>query len=60
MKNSFPNSKNCKHSFLLFLYFSLGCACCPKGYLPCGYPNYKKCFKASQFKKGDRVGCQGT
>merc|ERR1711879_623997 len=36
-----------------------GCACCPKGYLPCGYPNYKKCFKASQFKKGDRVGCQG-
>jgi len=37
-----------------------GCACCPKGYLPCGYPNYKKCFKASQFKKGDRVGCQGT
>jgi len=39
---------------------SLACPCCPDGYLPCGYPNYKRCFKSDQYSAGSRVGCKGT
>ena len=36
-----------------------GCPCCPKNYLPCGYPNYKRCYKKNYYDDGDRGGCVG-
>ena len=35
------------------------CPCCPDGYLPCGYPNFKRCFSESAFSAGERPGCAG-
>ena len=35
------------------------CPCCPDGYLPCGYPNFKRCFKEDDFAAGERPGCAG-
>merc|ERR1719322_848260 len=36
------------------------CPCCPDGYLPCGYPNFKRCFKEDAFTAGERPGCAGV
>ena len=36
------------------------CACCPKKYLPCGYPKHRRCYKASDYKDGERGGCSGV
>jgi len=36
------------------------CACCPNKYLPCGYPNHKRCYKKNYYNDGERGGCQGV
>ena len=28
-------------------------------YLPCGYPNHKRCYKKNYYDDGERGGCQG-